>query len=144
MNHFSDKVRFIWSVADLLRGPYRPAQYGRVILPLTVLRRLDCVLEPTKDKVLAKYASLEGSKVANIIYNIQETPTCREPGGCLVSPSPVGVSCIGRVHRSDAVRPIPRQNRRAVVTGIPEPIRSMAGRVTIRTQSSLLPMWRGR
>lgn len=66
MNHFSEKVSFIWSVADLLRGPYKPAQYGRVILPLTVLRRLDCVLEPTKEKVLAKYAGLKGSKVQNI------------------------------------------------------------------------------
>jgi len=51
---FGDKVRFIWSVADLLRGPYKPPQYGRVILQATVLRRLDCVLEPTKEKVLAK------------------------------------------------------------------------------------------
>lgn len=66
MNHFSEKVSFIWSVADLLRGPYKPAQYGRVILPLTVLRRLDCVLEPTKEKVLAKHASMKGSKVENI------------------------------------------------------------------------------
>ena len=54
MNNFSDKVSFIWSVADLLRGPYRPNQYKDVMLPLTVLRRLDCVLEPTKDKVLAR------------------------------------------------------------------------------------------
>lgn len=44
---------FIWSVADLLRGDYRRSEYGRVILPLTVIRRLDCVLEPTKSKVLA-------------------------------------------------------------------------------------------
>ena len=65
-NNFSEKVSFIWSVADLLRGPYKPAQYGRVILPLTVLRRLDCVLEPTKDKVLAKAKSLKGGKVANV------------------------------------------------------------------------------
>ena len=43
-----DKTSFIWSVADLLRGSYRPAQYGSVILPFTVLRRLDCVLEATK------------------------------------------------------------------------------------------------
>jgi type I restriction enzyme M protein len=63
MNNFGDKVNFIWSVADLLRGPYKPPQYGRVILPLTVLRRLDCVLEPTKDKVLAKLAELKKSKV---------------------------------------------------------------------------------
>ncbi len=39
---------FIWSVADLLRGDYKQSEYGKVILPFTVLRRLDCVLEPTK------------------------------------------------------------------------------------------------
>jgi len=66
VNGFGDKVSFIWSVADLLRGPYKPAQYGRVILPLTVLRRLDCVLEPTKAAVLAKHASLQGGQLANI------------------------------------------------------------------------------
>lgn len=47
---------FIWSVADLLRGDYKQADYGKVILPFTVLRRLDCVLEPTKAAVLAEYA----------------------------------------------------------------------------------------
>ena len=66
MNGFGDKVSFIWSVADLLRGPYKPAQYGRVILPLTVLRRLDCVLEPTKAAVLARHESLKGGQLANI------------------------------------------------------------------------------
>ncbi|MFY9807563.1 MAG: type I restriction-modification system subunit M N-terminal domain-containing protein, partial [Pseudonocardiaceae bacterium] len=45
---------FIWSVADLLRGDYKQSEYGKVILPLTVIRRLDCVLEPTKNKVLAQ------------------------------------------------------------------------------------------
>ncbi|WP_246675048.1 type I restriction-modification system subunit M N-terminal domain-containing protein [Mesorhizobium sp. B2-5-3] len=48
---------FIWSVADLLRGDYKQADYGKVILPFTVLRRLDCVLEPTKDAVLAEHAA---------------------------------------------------------------------------------------
>lgn len=48
---------FIWSVADLLRGDYKQADYGKVILPFTVLRRLDCVLEPTKEAVLAEYAA---------------------------------------------------------------------------------------
>jgi type I restriction enzyme M protein len=43
----------IWSVADLLRGDFKQSQYGRIILPFTVLRRLECVLAPTKDKVLA-------------------------------------------------------------------------------------------
>ena len=66
MNGFSDKVSFIWSVADLLRGPYKPAQYGKVILPLTVLRRLDCVLEPTKAEVLVKYESLRSGTVKNL------------------------------------------------------------------------------
>jgi type I restriction enzyme M protein len=45
---------FIWSVADLLRGDYKQSDYGKVILPFTVLRRLDCVLEPTKLAVLAE------------------------------------------------------------------------------------------
>ncbi len=44
----------LWSVADLLRGDYKQSEYGRVILPFTVLRRLDCVLEPTKATVLAE------------------------------------------------------------------------------------------
>jgi type I restriction-modification system DNA methylase subunit len=44
----------IWSVADLLRGDYKPADYGKVILPFTVLRRLDCVLAPSKAAVLAE------------------------------------------------------------------------------------------
>jgi type I restriction enzyme M protein len=47
---------FIWSVADLLRGDYKQSDYGKVILPFTVLRRLDCVLEPTKAAVLAELA----------------------------------------------------------------------------------------
>ena len=51
---------FIWLVADLLRGDYRPSEYGRIVLPLTVIRRLDCVLEPTKDKVITRYADLKG------------------------------------------------------------------------------------
>ncbi len=63
MNNFNEKANFIWSVADLLRGPYRPNQYKDVMLPMTVLRRLDCVLEPTKDAVLAKLKSLEGGKI---------------------------------------------------------------------------------
>ena len=52
MNGFSDKVSFIWSVADLLRGDYKQSEYGRGILPLPVLRRLDSVLAPTKAAVL--------------------------------------------------------------------------------------------
>ena len=50
---------FIWSVADLLRGDYKQSEYGRVILPFTVLRRLDCVLAPTKIAVLKEKAARE-------------------------------------------------------------------------------------
>jgi type I restriction enzyme M protein len=51
-NYFAN---LIWQIADLLRGPYRPPQYERVMLPMTVLRRFDCVLAPTKAKVLTEY-----------------------------------------------------------------------------------------
>jgi type I restriction enzyme M protein len=53
----------IWQIADLLRGPYRPPQYERVMLPMTVLRRFDCVLAPTKAKVLAEHAKRKGGKL---------------------------------------------------------------------------------
>ena len=60
----NDLVGFIWSVADLLRGDYKQSEYGRVILPLTVIRRLDCVLGDTKDAVIARNEALAG-KVAD-------------------------------------------------------------------------------
>src|SRR5947207_10788206 len=50
---------FIWSIADQLRGPYRPNQYGNVILPLTILRRLDCILEPDRKTVRALAAKYD-------------------------------------------------------------------------------------
>ncbi|MGH2554393.1 MAG: type I restriction-modification system subunit M, partial [Actinomycetota bacterium] len=60
MDNFQGKVAFIWSVADLLRGDYKQSEYGKVILPLTVLRRLDSVLEPTKAQVLKRHEELQG------------------------------------------------------------------------------------
>lgn len=62
MKNFREKADLIWKVADLLRGDYKQSDYGKVILPMTVLRRLDCVLAPTKQKVLdylPKIASLK-------------------------------------------------------------------------------------
>ena len=56
----NNHAAFIWSVADLLRGDYKQSEYGRVILPFTVLRRLDCVLDPVKGEMLAKYESVKG------------------------------------------------------------------------------------
>ncbi|ALS74530.1 restriction endonuclease subunit M [Planococcus rifietoensis] len=61
MNNFQNKVSFIWSIAEVLRGPYKPEDYGKVILPLAVLRRFDSVLADTKEELLAnfeKYKSL--------------------------------------------------------------------------------------
>jgi type I restriction enzyme M protein len=60
-------ANFIWSICNLLRGPYKRNEYRKVILPLTVLRRFDCILEPTKAKVLAEYDKLKG-KSENIVY----------------------------------------------------------------------------
>lgn len=54
----------IWEIANRLRGPYRPPQYRLVMLPLVVLRRLDCVLEPTKDAVQAEHKRLIAAKTA--------------------------------------------------------------------------------
>jgi type I restriction enzyme M protein len=53
---FTDKANFIWTVADLIRDDFKRGKYQDVILPLTVLRRIDCVLEPTKEKVLSEHA----------------------------------------------------------------------------------------
>lgn len=60
MNNFGEKVNFIWSIADLLRDRFKRGKYGDVILPFTVLRRIDCVLAPTKEKVLETHAKLKG------------------------------------------------------------------------------------
>jgi type I restriction enzyme M protein len=65
MNH-SEIVGFLWGVADLIRDTFRRGKYQDVILPLTVLRRLDCVLAATKDKVLARQAELRGRGLENL------------------------------------------------------------------------------
>lgn len=66
VNGFQDKVNFIWSIAELLRGPYRKEQYGDVILPMCVLKRFDDVLEPTKGKILERYKQLRQTSLQNI------------------------------------------------------------------------------
>lgn len=70
MINFQEKANFIWSVADLLRGDYKQSEYGKVILPFTVLRRLDCVLEPTKDQVLAKVPTITAQNKGPILERI--------------------------------------------------------------------------
>lgn len=71
MTNYSDRlVSFIWDVADLLRG-HRPPEYRKVMLPMTVLRRLDCVLEPTKSKVLEEHKKLKGQNSAYLHKMLQ-------------------------------------------------------------------------
>ena len=64
----SQMANFIWDICNLLRGPYKRNEYRKVILPMTVLRRFDCILEPTKQKVLEEHKKLKG-KPENIVIN---------------------------------------------------------------------------
>jgi type I restriction enzyme M protein len=66
MKNVKESANFIWSIADLLRGDYKQSDYGKVILPLTVLRRLDCVLETTKEDVLKKFDQLKTTSIENL------------------------------------------------------------------------------
>lgn len=58
---FTSTAAFIWSVADLLRGDYKQSDYGKVILPFTLLRRLECVLDKTRPAVRAEYEKRKDS-----------------------------------------------------------------------------------
>ena len=71
MNNFSQYVTFIWTIAELLRDSFKRSKYQDVILPLTVLRRIDCVLQPTKDKVLQRNATLKG-KLENLAPQLRK------------------------------------------------------------------------
>ena len=71
MPDHNDFASLIWQIADLLRGPYRPPQYERVMLPMTVLRRFDCVLAPSKAKVLAEHARHKGGKIKGEALELQ-------------------------------------------------------------------------
>ena len=80
--NFQQLANFIWSVADLLRGPYRPPQYERVMLQLTVLCRFDAVLAPSKEAVLKRHEELKAKNIPNIdaiLNNLakDEDGTCR-------------------------------------------------------------------
>ena len=66
MKNFKETANFIWSIADLLRGDYKQSDYGKVILPLVVIRRLDSVLDGTKSKVLKKLDEVKAMKVQNL------------------------------------------------------------------------------
>jgi HsdM N-terminal domain len=81
MNHQA-LSSFIWSVADLLRGDYKQSDYGKLILPFTVLRRLDCVLEATKAKVLAELAAKQKAGLN------PDPSSCAPPARASTTPRP--------------------------------------------------------
>ena len=85
---------FIWSVADLLRGDYKQSDYGKVILPFTVLRRLDCVLGPTKEAVLEEKTLREGQGLD------PEPFLLRKEGHNFCNTSPLDMKRIGGAGKS--------------------------------------------
>jgi type I restriction enzyme M protein len=93
-NNFSQTAAFIWSVADLLRGDFKQSQYGRVILPFTLLRRLECVLEQSKDAVLAEF---ERIKALNLPEDAQEKLLIRATNGLtFFNTSPMDLGKMGQ------------------------------------------------
>ena len=63
----SEKAALIWAIADKLTGVYKPHEYGEVILPLTVIRRFDCILADTKDAVLEKFESVKNLPMWDVL-----------------------------------------------------------------------------
>jgi len=66
-SNISEKASLIWAIADKLTGVYKPHEYGEVILPLTVIRRFDCILADTKDAVLDKYESVKSLPMRDVL-----------------------------------------------------------------------------
>lgn len=98
MEHISisSLASFIWSVADLLRGDFKQSQYGRIILPFTVLRRLECVLEATKDNVLTQ---AEATKA--LPENAREKLLLNAAGQNFYNASPLNLNRLGENNTGD-------------------------------------------
>jgi type I restriction enzyme M protein len=90
--NFSQAAAFIWSVADLLRGDFKQSQYGRIILPFTLLRRLECVLEQSKPAVLAKHAEVSTMNLPEEAY---EKMVLRATDESFFNISPMDLSKLG-------------------------------------------------
>jgi len=92
MENFSQTASFIWAVADLLRGDFRQSQYGRVILPFTLLRRLECVLEADKKAVLAAYKE---AQIKNMSERASEKKILSATTQKFFNTSPMSLSKLG-------------------------------------------------
>ncbi|HCG8465097.1 TPA: SAM-dependent DNA methyltransferase [Vibrio parahaemolyticus] len=99
-NNFSQTAAFIWSVADLLRGDFKQSQYGRVILPFTLLRRLECVLEPSKDTVVAEHERIKAMNLpeeAQEKFLLRATQSPAQPDGLsFFNTSPMNLGKMGQ------------------------------------------------
>jgi type I restriction enzyme M protein len=113
---------FIWSVADLLRGDFKQSEYGKVILPFTVLRRLDCVLSPTKGKVLIEYAKRKTAGVN------PEPFLVRESAQLFYNVSPLDLKAV--MGDQDHIG----ENLRAYVQGFSAPVRDIFERFAFHAQ----------
>jgi type I restriction enzyme M protein len=113
---------FIWSVADLLRGDYRQSEYGKVILPFTVLRRLDCVLEPTKPRVLNQLLVREKSGIN------PEQFLLKESGQGFYNTSPLGLKTL--MGDQDHIA----ENLRAYIQGFSTAVRNIFESFDFHTQ----------
>lgn len=91
---FNHTASFIWSVADLLRGDFKQSQYGRIILPFTLLRRLECVLEETKDAVVVEAKKV---RVSSLPEEAKEKLILRATNGLtFFNASPLDLSKMGQ------------------------------------------------
>jgi type I restriction enzyme M protein len=118
----ANRSSFIWSVADLLRGDYKQSDYGKVILPFTVLRRLDCVLEPTKAAVL-KEAELRRKTKVN-----PEPFLLRKSGTSFYNTSPLDLKKL--MGDQDHIG----ENLRAYIQGFSPPVRDIFEHFDFHTQ----------
>lgn len=91
--NFSHTAAYIWSLADLLRGDFKQSQYGRVILPFTILRRLECVLERSKPKVLEQVETLKA--MTGLEDDAREKFLLRAAGQSFYNTSPMDLSKLG-------------------------------------------------
>jgi len=91
--NFSQTAAYIWSLADLLRGDFKQSQYGRVILPFTILRRLECVLESSKPKVLAQVDKLKAMQ--KLEEEAREKFLLKAAGHSFYNTSPMDLSKLG-------------------------------------------------
>lgn len=91
--NFSQTAAYIWSLADLLRGDFKQSQYGRVILPFTIFRRLECVLESSKPKVLEQVEKLKAIK--KLEEDAREKFLLKAAGQSFYNTSPMDLSKLG-------------------------------------------------